>query len=182
MATHSYTVGAQWLFADHATDFGAAPATAANSLIIGTPTDVQFDVSSIASGGARQSAKADLGANRARQFALDVCLEFAVAPADNAIVSWYWAPSPISTAGTGNPGGITGSDAAYSETAGLLGQLIKIGDMTLRNNVLNIAHVGVFEPPHRYGVLVMVSAAGQTIVATVDECHTVLTEIIDDAT
>ena len=98
------TYGAtQLLYADHATDFGSAPATAANSLIIGTPTDVQMDLTGVAAtGGARESAKADLGAIRDVQYYIDACLEFESAPTDGGTVDFYWGSSPSGTAGTGN--------------------------------------------------------------------------------
>ncbi len=63
--------------------FGSAPATAANSLIIGTPTDVQMDLTGVAAtGGARESAKADLGAIRDVEYYVDACLQFESAPTD----------------------------------------------------------------------------------------------------
>lgn len=177
--------GTQLLFADHATDFGAAPATAGNSLIIGTPTDVQIDLTGLAaSGGARHSAKTgDLGATRARSFRVDACLEFEAAPTDAGIVAFYWAGSPSSTAATGNPGGVTGSDAAYTETTGTLGQLQLIGAMTVRNDVINIGYVGTFIPEHRYGSLVVLNNADAALRSTataMDETHITITPIIDE--
>jgi hypothetical protein len=176
--------GVQFLFADHATDFGAAPATAANSLIIGTPTDVQLDLTGVAaSGGARHSAKADLTTPWAGAWSCDACLEFETAPADNGVVEFFWAQSPNSTAGTGNPGGVTGSDAAYTDTQGTLGQFQRIGALSVRNNVISIGHVGVFVPVFQYGSLVVVNRASTALRSTataMDETHIVITEIIDE--
>lgn len=177
--------GTQLLFADHGTDFGAAPATAGNSLIIGAPTDVQIDLTGVAaSGGARESDKTgDLGATRARLFQVDACLEFETAPTDGGRVDFYWAFSPSATAATGNPGGLTGSDAAVTDTDGILGQLQYIGSMTVRNNVINIGKVGVFTPLHRYGILVIVNQADQALRSTataMDETHITVTPIIDE--
>lgn len=176
--------GTQLLYADHATDFGAAPATAANSLIIGTPTDVQVDLTGVAaSGGARQSAKsADLGdGTRGTYFRVDACLEFEAAPSDGDSVDFYWAGSPSATAATGNPGGTTGSDAAYTDTAGTLAELQYIGSLTCRNNVICIGKVGAFIPEHRYGSLVIVNNADQALRSTataMDEAHVTLTPVI----
>lgn len=172
--------GTQLLFADHATDFGAAPTTAANSLIVGTPTDVQMDLTNLAaSGGARESSKSgDLGATRAERYSVDACLEFETAPADGGVVDFYWAPSPSSTAGTGNPGGLTGSDAGFTDTAGILGQLQYVGSLTVRNNVINSGHVGVFSPAQRYGMLVVVNNASTNLRNTataMDETHITMT-------
>lgn len=176
--------GAQFMFADHATDFGTAPATAANSLIIGSPTDVQIDLTGVAaSGGARQSAKADLTTPWSSMWAVNACIEFETAPADAGFVSLWWAGSPSLTAATGNPGGATGSDAAFTDTVGNLGQFQFIGDLILRNNVINIGHVGVFMPWFQYGSLVIVnqgSTALRSTATAMDETHIVMTEIIPE--
>lgn len=172
----------QFLFADHATDFGSAPATAANSLIIGTPTDVQIDLTGVAAaGGARASAKADLGDPRDIQFVVDACLEFETAPTDAGAVSFYWAGSPSGTAGTGNPAGLTGADEAHTDTNGTLGQMQFIGNLNVTNTVVSIGQVGVFTPFHRYGMLVIVNQASTALRSTataMDETHITLTPII----
>lgn len=175
--------GIQFLFADHATDFGAAPATAANSLIIGAPTDVQIDMTGLATGGAREAAKADLTTPRAALWTVDACLEFESAPADGGVVDFYWGASPSTTAATGNPAGLTGSDAAFTDTVGNLGQMQFIGAMTLRNNVINIGHVGIFSPAYQYGILLLVNngtTAFRSTATAMDETHIVMTEIIDE--
>lgn len=185
MANEQYIkYGTQLLFADHATDFGAAPATANNSLIVGTPTDVQIDLTGVAaSGGARQSAKSgDLGdTTRGTYFRVDACIEFEVAPSDGNVVRFYWAGSPSSTAAVGNGGGVTGSDAAYTDTPGTLTQLTAIGELVCRNNFVCIGSVGILVPEHRYGSLVVVNEADQAIRSTataMDETHITLTPII----
>ena len=171
----------QILFADHATDFGAAPATAANSLIIGTPTDVQMDMTSVAaSGGARQSAQVDLGVNRAPAYSFTMCSEHAVAPSDADAMYLYWNPSPSSTAATGNTGGCTGSDAVFTDTVGNLSQMQRIGPLGLRNNVINIGYVGTIAPKHRHGSLVLVNQADQAMHTAMDETHIVMTPIIPE--
>lgn len=174
--------GTQLLFADHATDFGSAPATAGNSLIIGTPTDVQIDLTSVgASGGARASAKtADLGSVKAGAYSVMACLVHAATPIEGEFVYFYWAPSPSATAATGNPGNVTGSDAAYTDTDGLLGQLQFIGALSLRANVLNIGYVGTFQPKHRYGSLVIVNQSAAAFHTAMDETHIAITPIISE--
>lgn len=171
----------QFLFADHATDFGSAPATAANSLLAGAQTDVQIDLTGVAaSGGARHSDKLDLTALRDDEFELLACLEFETAPADGGVVHFYWAPSPSTTAGTGNPGGVTGSDAAFTDTIGNVGQLQHIGVLTVRNNVINIGLVGTFSSPDRYGSILVVNQASTALRSTataMDETHFVISGI-----
>ena len=140
----------QFLVADHGTDFGGAQATAANSLIIGAPTDVQLDLTGVAAGGgARQAAKVDFTTPWGALWLLMACLEFESAPADGGLVEFYLAPSPSATAGTGNPGGTTGADAAFTDTLANLGQLQNIGVLVVRHNAINIVEVCPFSPaPH----------------------------------
>ncbi len=179
--------GLQFLFRD-VTDFptsGAGPpTTAANNLIIGSPTEVQIDLTGVAaSGGARQAVKVNLTTPWAALWTLDACLEFETAPADGGVVDFYWAPSPSATAGTGNAGGTTGADAAFTDTIGNLGQMQRIGSLTVRNNVINIGHVGILPPIFQYGNLVVVNNASIALRSTataMDETHIVLTEVIDE--
>ena len=173
----------QLVFADHATDFNNTPATAANSLIIGTPTEVQIDLTGVAaSGGARESNKtADLGDPRDAMYLVEACLEFETAPTDGGSVAFYWAGSPSGTAGTGNPGGLTGADAAFTDTTGNLAQMQFIGSLTVRNNVINIGQVGFLQPWHRYGILVVVNNASTALRSTataMDETHITMTPVV----
>jgi hypothetical protein len=173
--------GTQLLFADHAADFGGSPATAANSLIIGTPSGVQIDLTGVAaSGGARESAKVGLGDPRASMYRVDACIEFEAAPSDGGFVEFYWAESPSGTAGTGNPGGVSGSDAAYTVTQGGVGQLKYIGAMPVRANVINIGYAGRIMPEHQYGSIVVVNNTDQAFRSTataMDETHITLTPL-----
>lgn len=177
--------GTQLLFADHATDFGAAPATAANSLIRGTPTDVQIDCTGVAAAAARQSAKtADLahtGTEIVEWWECKACLEFETAPAAGGTVEFWWNPSPSATAGTGNLGAASGTDAAF--TVGSEPQLIRIGSLYLRNNVINIGHAGWLRMTERYGSLVIInngSTALRSTATAMDETHVVLNPLIPD--
>lgn len=171
--------GNQLLFADHGTDFGAAPTTAANSLLQGSQTDIQMDMTGLAaSGGGLQSDKSgDLGSERPPLYKVDACLEFAVAPADGDEVSFYWAGSPSATAGTGNGGGVVGADGAYTETSGTLAELTYIGSLICRNNVICIGEVGMLSPYQQYGTLVVINDANQALAGAgvMDETHIVFT-------
>lgn len=181
--------GIQFLFRDP-TDFDTSapfvPATVGNSLILtaANPTEVDIDLTGVAaSGGARESDKTDLTTPRAARWTVDACLEFESAPADNGVVEFYWAASPITTAATGNPGGLTGTDADFTDTAGILGQFQFIGVLTLRNNAINIGHVGIFSPVFQFGILAIVnkgSIALRSTATAMDETHIVMTEIIDE--
>jgi len=136
------------------------PATALNDIEAGTPTDVAWTPDGVLTNEARMSVQADLGANRAAGYAVTVAMEWATAPVAGETYDIYWAASPVSTAGTGNPGYVTGTDVDYTGTPGTLAeglaQLIFVGslvcsvDANIQVQVVN----GYFSPPHRYGSLV----------------------------
>lgn len=191
MATNDIlrTYGTSFIFAD-VTDFPASgvgpPTTAANDIRIGATSGAtvsQIDLTAIATGVARESSKIDLGATgKGHEYMLSACLEFASAPTDGEVVDFYWAGSPNPTAAEGNPGGLTGSDADVTDTAGILGQLTYIGSMTLRANVINISDdIGTFVPKHRYGMLLVINQATPAMnsAGNMDETHIIMTELID---
>ena len=176
--------GTQLLFADHSGDFGAAPGTAANSLIVGSPTDVQMHCTGVAAAAGRESAKtaslAHTGSAWPIEWVLGACTEHVATPSAGETVEFYWNASPSATAGTGNSGGATGLDSAYT-VAGKT-QLILIGVLTLRAAVINIdADCGRLWMPHLYGSLVVVNVCPTKAMFTdMVEQHFTLTPIIDD--
>ena len=149
-----------------------------------TRTD-QLDLTSIANDAARQSTKADLGALRARLYAVRVGIEFAVAPVAGATVEFYWSSSFSATAGTGNDGGASGADGAYQAASEdewkkqliFLGSLVATADAT---TVVQYQTVGYFTPPHRYGQVVAVNKSGQALVADAVEQFVALVPLIDE--
>jgi hypothetical protein len=175
----------QIIFADHATDFvGGASGT---SLEVATATDVQMDMTDVADTAAQQSAQADLTATRARQFALTAAVEMAATPTTVESIDFYWNASNQSTAGDGNSGYASGSDAAYAggvaELAEGLKQLIYIGSMIVSadaTGTVQVAFIGVFSPPHRYGSLIVVNESGAAFHSDAVETHFVLDPIIDE--
>jgi len=177
-------VGAQISFADHAGDF--APA-AANSLEQGTPTDVQLTTASVSDGAARESAKVDLGATRARRYSLVGAVEMAATPVTGDIIELYWCASPDPTAGNGNPGYCTGADAAFTGSPATLpeavAQLIFIGAFICSadaTTTVQIQQIGVFSPPERYGSLVVKNEAGAAFHSDDVETHFVMNPIVDE--
>lgn len=177
--------GTQISFADHAGDFGPA---AANDLEQGTPTDVQLALASVANDAARQSAKFDFGATRADRYSCMAALEFAASGLTaGEIVAFYLAPSPDGTAANGNPGGASGSDAAYagysSNLDDSLQQLDWIGSFIVTGQAtttIQIATVGVFSPPERYGSLIVVNRSGAALHTDDVEMHVVFNPIVDE--
>jgi len=174
-------VGTQLSFADHAGDFNP---TAVNDLQQGTPTDVQIALASLADGSARQSAKADFGATRARAYSVMAAIETGVATSGD-VIEFYWAPSPDPTAANGNPGYVSGSDSAYdggvAELAEGLEQLQFIGSMVCSADAaVQIALIGILLPSDRYGTLVIVNQSGASLHTDDVESHVVFTPIVDE--
>lgn len=174
----------QMCFANHAGDFSP---TAANDLRKTTDgsmeTDGELVLLNLADAAAAQSAKVDLGANRAETYTCRACIEMQVAAATaGKTVEFYWAPSHHATAGTGNPGAVSGSAAAYSgysaDLADAIKQLMFIGAMTMTDDgvdSIQVAIVGTFRPLERYGALIVKNECGQIICDTDDvETHVVL--------
>ncbi len=148
----------------------------------------QLDLTSLADGAARQGAKADLGAVRARNFKVIVAFELDVAPASGAVISVYWAGSPEATAGETNPGGTSGADAAYTGSAGdsladSLKQLEFIGNLVCTADaatVVQYATIGVLSNIERYGMPVVMNSAGQALEGDAVEMYVALIPIMDE--
>lgn len=138
---------------------------AGGSQIGGTRTH-DLDLTNLLFTAARQGVKADLGATRAARYAITLSVEFktAEAPESGETVDLYWGPSGATAAGTANQGGLAGTDAAYTGTAGdsladSLKQLIYIGSIILTVDVVSVVQrqTFVFSPPTRYGQPVIVN-------------------------
>lgn len=143
-----------------------SPASANN---LGTRT-AQIDLTSVSNNAARQSDKVDLGATRAEIYEVVAALEIAATPTAGNVVEFWWAPSPSGTAGTANPGGVSGADAAYAGYSSNLDASIKqlqfIGDFVCTaqaTGTVQIARVGSFAPKHRYGTLVVYNKSGAAL-------------------
>ncbi len=133
----------------------------------------QILLATLAAAAARQGAKADIDNGLvtdrfARRYTVTLRVEFDVAPADGGTVDLYWAASLSSTAATANPGGTTGSDAAYTGTAGStlaesLLQLQFIGSLSVTNDAATVVQQQAFlaELPTQYGMPVLVNNGSQ---------------------
>lgn len=147
----------------------------------------QLLLENIANGAARQGAKADLGATRARQYAVVMGLEFQSAPTAGLLVELFWASSPSGTAGTGNTGGASGSDGAYKagEEDEWKQQLIYIGALVATNDGNTTPQYQcvnpAFTPPDRYGMPVVVNKSGQSLnTSDANEMFVALVPLIDE--
>jgi hypothetical protein len=152
--------GTPIVWADIGGDFGDSP-------IAGT---VQITLASLASAGARQGVKVDLGDPRAEVYEVTLRLEWDVAPADGTTASLYFAPSPHATAGTANPGGVSGTDAAYTGTAGsTIAESLQQCDLVCILPCTNDAAPVVqqvtsrYRPPARYVSPIVLNEGGQAL-------------------
>ena len=160
------------------------PATALSDIEVGTPTDVAWTPTGLTTGQARASTKADLGANRAAAYSVIAAIEFSTAPVAGETCDFYWAPSAVSTAGTGNPGNVSGTDADYTGSPATLAeglaQLMFIGSLFLTVDAnIQVAEIGILYPPTRYGMMVMHNNTSDTTGDNV-ETAIALDPIIDE--
>ena len=173
-----------------ATGNGFSP-TAANNLEKGTATEVSLQLSpsgtGVANNAARQSAKGDLGDNRAACYAVRAAFEFAATPTAGNTVELYWAPSSSATAGTGNAAAVTGADGAYSgytpTLAAYTKHLVYIGTFVCTaqaTGTVQVAEIGRLCPTERYGSLVVYNKSGAAFHSDDDECHIVFDPIVPE--
>lgn len=159
-----------------------------NDAVSGLARTHQIDMTSVAAAASRQGAKADLGATRAAKYNVLVAIEFASAAASDEYVDFYLAWSPSATAANANPGGVSGSDAAYTGTAGdeladSVKQLEPVGSMTTtadNTTVVQYQKVGEVFATGRYVSPVVVNNGTGAFVADAVEMYIALEPIIDE--
>lgn len=182
MAEFYYTVGTQLLWRD-ATDY--APATA-NVLTVGTPTTLQLDLTGVGDDAAREGAKGDFGASGKiyEYWTAQAAVEWGTAPTTQEAIQLYMGWSNISGAGNGNPGNLTGSDAAYTGSPADLDeglrQLTYLGTMIIATADANVQKTFPirFTPLARYGIPVVVNRSGQALFTDAAEMSLVFTPYI----
>lgn len=140
--------------------------------------DAAITLASLANGngtstGARQCVKLDLGASRAPFYRVKASFEIAATPTAGATIDLYWAPSESATAGTDNPGNVSGTDAAYTGYSNNISASVKhllyIGSFICTaqaTTTVQYGEVGRFSPPSRYGSLVVYNASGAALHST----------------
>lgn len=137
---------------------------------LGTRTD-QIDMTDLAAGAARQSAKIDFGATWDMEMVLGAVIEWETTPevAAGETLDYYIGYSHSATAAVGNPANLTGSDAAYTGMTGgsvsaSLRQLTYLGSQVM-DNVINTdqpqvdTNIATFVPRDRYACIVVYNNA-----------------------
>lgn len=141
--------------------------------------EATLTMASLAAGAARQGSKYDLGATRAIRWLCRVQLNMDVAPVNGTIVEIWWSSSSSGTAATDNTGAASGSDAAYTGSAGgalaaTKLQLQFIGAMPLTADADTITQIAefVWYPTQRYGMPIIVNLSAQAFEGD-DDVHCV---------
>jgi hypothetical protein len=186
MGDITQSVGTQFVFADHDTDFVGG--SAKTSLEQAGSTDVQMIFEGVADGGGMESDKFDFGANRAARYSVMGSIE-TVGATSGEPIDVYLAPSPDATAANGNPGQIDGVDTVAAPSgvgtlAELLRQCIYIGSLICEDTATTVqtGFIGEVSPPERYGILVVVNNSGAALETSPGvESHISMTEIMDEA-
>ena len=141
----------------------------------------------IADGAARQGAKGDLGATRAARFSMLVAINMDAAPAAGEVVEFWWSSSPSAVAATQNTGAASGTDAAYTGSAGgsvdeTKTQMLSVGALVLTPDADAVVQSQefCFFPLQRYGMPVLVNKGGQALEGDDDSHLITVTPLIDE--
>lgn len=143
------------------------------------PTTYTLTLTSLANGAAREGVKGDFyDATYGMPEYLEVRLESAVAVAVTSTqLELYFGESDNATAGTDNPGNLTGADAALSNPDELKGQCYLVGGLTFSNargtNVQKQRFV--YYPTCRYLIPLLVNKTGQALSSTAGDHKLVVT-------
>lgn len=158
-----------------------------------TTIDYLLTLAAVADAAGRQSDKIDLGATRARQYAVLGCVDYTgETPTSGKTVDYHWAPSTDATPAEGNVAGNSGADAAATQAGGgwvpggmtlaeflklciFIGSLVLSDDGSVQNGM-----VGVFSPPTRWGQLIVVNNGGDAFEDDDVEMHQVLVPIVEE--
>ena len=177
----------QIVYADIAGDFNPASANDLRDATSGSRTSAQLTLNGLANNAYRQGAKVDLGALWAPVYKVRAALEFAATPTAGNAVEFYWAPSHNSTAQNGNPGGVSGVDAAYTgysaNASASIRQLDFVGAFictSMATATIQQAEVGILMPGERYGSLVVFNDSGAAMHSDDVEWNIVLDPIVQE--
>lgn len=177
----------QIVFADHAGDFSPTAANDLRDATSGNRTNVEFNPASLAGGAYYQSDKVDLGSLWAPAYNVRAAIEWVTTVDAAEGISLFWAPSQSATAGTANPGGVSGAKGSYtgySANAADSSKSLQFIGKTYSTNqgtsTVQIFNVGTFSPPNRYGSLVLRNDADDAFHSDDVEIHVVFDPVVDE--
>ena len=180
------TVSPQWMWND-ITDFpnsgDGPPTTAANDIRISGVTRGQIDLTSLAAAAARQADKQQISSGGVwpEFWTLGSCIEWPGGglPTAGGTVDFYANFSPNTTAATGNSGGATGSDGAF--TAASVDQLVYLGAMVVHNSAINIdTDIATFRMPYPDMSIIVVNNTDAAFHTVMDETNITITAVVPD--
>ena len=137
----------------------------------------ELSAEALADGGKRHGTKGDLSSSGkfADLHAVSVQVGNGTAPTAGVVSSFYWCPSTSATAGTANPAGTTGSDAAWALDEEALSELIFIGNFVHANQGGPFfGQLSSITIPYPWGFPLVWNQSGQTF----DVCEVYITELI----
>lgn len=163
--------------------------SATNWTMGGSPVNGALTLSALADAAGRQSIKIDLGAKRATSYAVYAAVDYTGETPAAGQIEYYWAPSTSGTQANGNIAGNSGADAVCPD--GALGSVtlaeflnmgcVFIGVLITHDGVaVQNGYIGRFDPPNRYGQMIVVNNGGDAFEADDVESHTVMNPIVDE--
>lgn len=156
------------------------------------PDTDQINMTSLADAGARQSDQFDFGeladiGEWSEVYDVACSFEVDVAPVSGTTIDIYLAPSVNLNAALDNPGGVSGSDSAYTGTAGdslldSLKQLDFIGSVVCTSDADPVMQTQAFaySPHARYGTLVVINNSGEAFVGDAVHHYVIFTPIVPE--
>jgi len=146
-----------------------------------TTGDYTLTLTSLSNGSARQGAKGDLGSTWSNCYHILFTSSVGSAATNGNQIELYWAHSTSATAGTDNPGGLSGTDASFGTPGEYKYQLTYVGSINLSNNAGTAVQKQVMflYPKARYGMPVVVNSSGQSLGSTAGDHNIVLTPVSD---
>jgi hypothetical protein len=144
--------------------------------------DYLYTATSVANDAARQGGKGDLGASWAREHNVAYETKMTSAPSNGKFIEIYWCESTSATAGTDNPGNLSGADGSVSNPDEIKLQLTYLGALPLSNATgtgVQRKNFSLF-PRTRYGFPVSVNKGGVAHSDTAADHKFVVTPIRDE--
>lgn len=153
--------------------------------VSGSETDVNLTFNALADGSYRQGVKIDFGAHYALHYHAKLAADLAATPTNGDAILLYMAWSTSATAGTGNSGGASGTDAAYTGIASNAGDSILLVDhvstfICTDDVALQVIDGWSFVPKARYGCPIVRNESGAAFASSDANSHLVLNPMVPE--
>lgn len=138
--------------------------------------DETLALTSLADGDGRQGDEHDFGATHAPRVRVELETDFAVAPTAGEVMNVYWSSS---IDGTNYDAECGGSDAAFNDENDAV-RLHFVGVFVVTNDTDAQRQSWIFFLPARYGLPVVMNAAGQALSSTAGDHKLTVTPLVDE--